>query len=62
VRVTRGKLIEQKRTYRDGTDRLPKAAAFTATASPFEKYDVAGVSMETSEPGTEDEQIKKCFR
>jgi hypothetical protein len=58
----RGNLKEQKRTYRDGIDRLPTAAVFMTTASPFEKDDVAGVSMETSEPRTEEEKIKKSSR
>jgi hypothetical protein len=57
----RGKLKEQKRTYRDGIDRLPTAAVFMTTVSPFKK-DVAGVSMETSKPRTEEEEIKKSSR
>jgi hypothetical protein len=54
-----GELKEQNRTDRDRIDRKPDAVVLRPTASPFNKTKrtVAGVSMETSEPQTEDEQI-----
>jgi hypothetical protein len=59
VSIMKGELKEQNRTDRDRIDRKPEAVVLRPTASPFNKTTrtVAGVSMETSEPQTEDEQI-----
>lgn len=54
---------QRRETHIQGQNRsTAQGCLFTATESPFEQNDVAGVSMETSEPGTEDEQIKKFSR
>jgi hypothetical protein len=58
----RGTVREQNRTHRDGIDRMPTAAVCTARASPFRQGDVAGVSMETSEPRIQDEEINESSR
>jgi len=42
---------------REGKDRKPQGGVFMTIASPCNKTSVAGVSMETSEAQTEDEQI-----
>jgi len=48
---------ELHRKGREGKDRKPQGGVFTTIASPCNKTWVAGVSMETSEAQTEDEQI-----
>jgi hypothetical protein len=57
-----GGLKEPNCTEREGKDRKPQGGVFTTIASPCNKTSVAGVSMETSEAQTEDEQITKFSR
>ena len=57
-----GELKKQNCVEREGKDREPQAGVFKAIAAPCIKTSVAGVSMETGDAQTEDEQAIKFAR